>query len=139
MSDKPEKEKEWLCLACSQVMELSDEEPVYACPHCGDEGIPAEWSVRPEFKITWHELRCLIMWAEFWASQADQRAEDAQKSGDPERIAMAGRGNMRKIVYGIADRLHAQHMDGPPLTFSQELADVRAEYGAVEQNVIKED
>ena len=130
---------QWLCLACSQVMEPKDDETVYACPKCGDEGIPADYSERPEFKITWHELRCLVMWAEFWASRSDTAAEEAKKSGDEDRIRVAGSGNMRKIVYGIADRLHAQHMDGPPLTFSQELAEARSEYGKIEQNVIKED
>lgn len=116
-------DRQWLCLACSQIMALNDDEPIYACPNCGDTGIPADYSVRPDFKITWHELRCLVMWAEFWASAKD---DDGHKT-------------MRKVVYGIADRLHSQHMDGPSLTFSQELADLRSEFGAVKQNVIKED
>lgn len=109
-----------LCLACSQ--EFVIDETVYCCPGCGDTGIPADISVKPDFNITWHELRVLVMWAEFWASAKDD-----------------GKNNMRKVVYGIADRLHAQHMDGPSLTFSQELAELRSEYGTVEQNVIKED
>jgi hypothetical protein len=79
--------------------------------------------VRPEFKITWHELRVIVMWAEFWASK---HAETTP--------------SMLKAVYGIADRLHAQHLDGPALTFSQELAELRADprVGSVEQNVIPE-
>lgn len=112
-----------LCLSCSKEFEV--DETVYACPGCGDIGIPADLSVRPEFKITWHELRCIVMWAELWASTKD---DDEHKK-------------MRRIVYGIADRLHLQHMDGPPLTFSQELADLRADprISGLEQNVIKED
>ena len=110
-----------LCLACSQEFDV--DETVYACPGCGDTGIPADLSERPDFKITWHELRCLVMWAEFWASR------NAETSP-----------NMLKIVYGIAGRLHAQHMDGPALTFSQELAELRSDprVVGVEQNVIKE-
>lgn len=124
-----------LCLACSQEFDV--DETVYCCPGCGDTGIPADISERPEFRITWHELRCLVMWAEFWASKSDESAEEARKRGD----LGAGSGNMRKIVYGIADRLHMQHMDGPPITFSQELSDLRADprVSGVEQNVIKED
>lgn len=122
-------------------MELDDAVPCMACPKCGDTGIPADYSDRPEFRITWHELRCIVMWAEFWASQSDSKAEEARKSGNAEAIMLAGSGKMRKVVYGIADRLHAQHMDGPPLTFSQELSDLRSEFGDgnVQQNVILED
>lgn len=116
--------RNYLCLACSEVSALDDDEPRNGCPKCGDqEGIPANFDERPEFKITWHELRCLVIWAEFWASSKD---DDEHKK-------------MRKVVYGIADRLHQQHMDGPPLTFSQELADLRSKHGTVEQNVIRED
>lgn len=111
----------YLCLACSQEYEIGIN-PIYRCPACKDDGIPADFSVRPEFKITWEELRCIVMWAERWASQNSD--ED--------------KGKMQRVVYGIADRLHVQHMDGPSLTFSQELADLRSIYGPVEQNVIKE-
>ena len=103
-----------LCLACGQEFDMDD--TVYVCPGCGDDGIPADPTIRPEFKITWHELRCLVMWAEFWASSQNEKDS----------------GKMKRIVYGIADRLHMQHMDGPPITFSQELADVRNLYGEVE-------
>jgi len=134
-------DQQWLCLSCSQISTVKEGETFYGCPSCGDQhGIPADYSVRPEFRITWHELRCLVMWAEFYASKCDAEAEEAKTSGDTLRIAMAGQGNMRKIVYGIADRLQAQHMDGPALTFSQELAELRADprISGVEQNVIKE-
>jgi hypothetical protein len=49
-------------------------------------------------------------------------------------------GKMQRVVYGIADRLHLQHMDGPPLTFAQELAGLRGMEGVrvVTQNLIKE-
>ena len=113
--------KKALCLACGGEFDV--DETVYACPSCGDEGIPADPSVRPEFKITWHELRCLVMWAEFWATSQD---DDAHKT-------------MRKVVYGIADRLHIQHMDGPPLTFSQEIADLRTMPGIANIEITKSD
>lgn len=63
------------------------------------------------------------MWAEFWASAKD---DDAHR-------------DMRKVVYGIAGALQLQIPDGTPLTFSNELADLRSEYGRVEQNVIREE
>lgn len=43
---------QWLCLACSQIMNLRNDEEIFACPHCGDTGVPADYAVRPEFKIT---------------------------------------------------------------------------------------
>ena len=112
-----------LCLACGGEFNFSPDERVSCCPGCGDEGIPADLDERPEFKITWHELRCLVMWAERWASSSDESKR------------------MQRIVYGIADRLHLQHMDGPSLTFAQQLADLRADpsVGAISQNVIRED
>lgn len=111
-----------LCLSCSEEFEVDDS--VIACPGCGDEGIPADIMVRPSFRITWHELRCLVMWAEFYASGQSEK----------------DKGKMQRIVYGIADRLHMQHMDGPPITFSQELAELRAHPGVtgLKQNVIVE-
>ena len=112
-----------LCLACGGEFKVPEDEHVSCCPGCGDVGIPADLDERPEFKITWHELRCLVMWAERWASSSD----------DSKR--------MQRIVYGIADRLHMQHMDGPSLTFAQELAGLRSDpqFGEVSQNVIRED
>ena len=112
-----------LCLACGGEFNIAPDEQVYSCPGCGDEGIPADLDERPEFKITWHELRCLVMWAERWASSCDESKR------------------MQRIVYGIADRLHLQHMDGPSLTFAQQLADLRADpsIGEISQNVIRED
>lgn len=116
--------KQWLCLTCSEVSDVEDGTTIYGCPKCGDNGCPADYAERPEFKITWHELRCLVMWAERWASNSDNSKR------------------MQRIVYGIADRLHMQHMEGPSLTFAQQIADLRADpniTGEIVQTVIRED
>lgn len=42
-------------------------------------------------------------------------------------------------MYGIADAIQAQHFDRGSLTFASELADLRSEFGQVDQNVIVED
>lgn len=115
-------ESGWLCLKCRGVTPPADD--LTGCSHCGDsKGIPADLARTVTVRITEHELRVLIMWAEFWASAKDD---------DDHRT-------MRRVVYGIAGALQAQIPSGAALTFANELADLRAEYGAVEQNVVRED
>lgn len=112
----------WLCLKCRAVTPPNPD--LSACPNCGDnQGIPADLSHTVNISITVHELRVLVMWAEFWASAKD---DDEHKS-------------MRKVLYGIASALQLQIPDGTSLTFSGELADLRSEFGKVEHNVIIED
>lgn len=96
--------------------------PLAACPACGDErGIPADTNDRVAISITWHELRVLVMWAEFWATSSD---DDAHRS-------------MRKVVYGISDALQLQHLDKPALTFAGEIADLKEEFGEKNVQVIR--
>jgi len=111
----------WLCLRCGTV--TTPDPSLKACPSCGAHGVPADVADRVAVNITWHELRVLVIWAERWASSVE---------GD------AG-ADMRRIVYGIADRLQQQHFDKAGLTFASELAALRSDVGHVEQNVIKED
>ncbi|MDE2098953.1 MAG: hypothetical protein KGL39_16995 [Patescibacteria group bacterium] len=127
----------FLCLACSQ--EFPDDDPRISdsshknyggCPGCGHNGIPADTSTRLSISITWHELRVLCIWAERWASMSETQAE---KSGDRPLI-------MLKVVYGIADRIQAQHLEQETgLTFRSELAELSAAGLRYEQNVIKEE
>lgn len=122
----------YLCLSCSA--EINPEDPRIedkshpnhgGCPECGAKGIPADLEKDTvTVKITWHELRVLTIWAERWAST------DQAKSATTD---------MLKTVYGIADRLQAQHMERPGLTFRSELAELSASGISFEQNVIRED
>lgn len=120
----------YLCLACSK--EIDPEDPRISdkmhhnhggCPECGHRGIPADTAASVTVKITWHELRVLCIWAERWASQC----ESAESP------------NMLGTVYGIADRIQAQHLDQKTgLTFRSDLAELSGAGIRFEQNVIGE-
>ncbi len=108
MTDAPA----YLCLVCSKTCPAGDYK---ACPNCGDRGIPADLAKTVDVAITWHELRCIVMWAEMWAAKHQEQHP-----------------TMQKVVYGIADRLQAQHMDeNEPLTFTGELTQLREAFGEV--------
>ena len=98
-----------LCLDCSEW--VAAEQSIAACPRCGSRGIPASSLDAVDVKITWHELRCLVIWAEQWA--------DRHKTEHPE---------MPRVVYGIADRLYQQHLSRPPLTFAGEITDLKEKF-----------
>lgn len=107
-----------LCLHCGQeALALGVDGPLPCCPNCGSTGVPADTEDRCTIDITWHELRVLVIWAERWASH------------DVE---------MLRVLYGITDRIHAQHLDAPPITFLGDLTQLRERYGDVQQNVIRE-
>jgi DNA-directed RNA polymerase subunit RPC12/RpoP len=119
----------YLCLTCQKEIDPADpriEDKAHphhgGCPECGAKGLPADLATETvTVKVTWHELRILTMWAERWS---------ATEQATPE---------MTKIVYGIADRLQAQHMERPGLTFRSELAELSGDGFSFEQNVIRED
>ncbi len=120
----------YLCLRCSaninpQDPRLFDEEhPFYGgCPECGETGIPADLDDSVNIKITWHELRVIVMWAERWASANVDKPENK---------------SMLETVYGIADRVQFQHIDKPGLTFRSELTALSEAGYKITQNVIKE-
>lgn len=106
-----------LCLACGQWFDHIKD--VACCPGCGDHGIPASSKDLVTVSITWHELRCLVMWAERFAHITDKKGDN------PRRLL--------PVVYGIADRLYQQHLSNSPLTLAGEIADVKAALG--ESNV----
>lgn len=109
-----------LCLECSETVEVEGDHALDACPNCGGRGIPADPDATVTVTITIHELRILVMWAEFHA---------AAHNGDPST------GNMQAVVGGIARRLKAQAPDElPVLTFSDELAEVADAYPGMETN-----
>ena len=112
----------WLCLECGK--EVEPDEKLMCCPGCGSTGVPVDLKKELTVRTTWHELRILVMWAERWASSAEEKKESEK---------------MLKVVYRIADRIQAQHLDQESgLTFASELSGLRAEFGEVEQNVIRE-
>ncbi len=105
----------WLCLRCSQWIDPST--VLLACPNCGSPGVPASSNDLVTVKITWHELRCLVIWAENFANQ---------HRNEPEHEG----GAMPHVVYGIADRLMTQHLgQSTGLTLASEIAEVRARFG----------
>lgn len=122
----------YLCLVCSA--EIDPKNPVLedkthsfhgCCPECGNKSLPVDTDTRVSISITWQELRILSMWAERWASQCDEKGPDNQ---------------LLKIVYGITDRIQAQHLDQRTgLTFRSELASISEAGYSYEQNIIKED
>lgn len=121
----PKVQAMWLCLDCGK--ETEPDEKLMCCPHCQGTGIPVDLDKMLTVRTTWHELRILTMWAEFWASNQQDKANSEK---------------MLRVVYRIADRIQQQHMDQEGgLTFASELADLRAHpqvTGDVEQNVIRE-
>ena len=115
----------WLCLQCGKATEPDDD--LHACPNCGSTNPPVDLQKELSVKITWQELRVIVMWAERWASSC----QDKEMSE-----------SMLKTVYRIADRIQQQHLDQETgLTFASELAELRASdliSGEVQQNVIRE-
>lgn len=109
----------YLCLNCQIVSEPG---PYKSCPNCGDTGIPANTEITVTITLTFHELRILTMWAEFYSTRNPS-------------ITSPKREQMQRVVYGITDRLLPQLPVGAaPLTFQGELADLNAEFGPVETN-----
>lgn len=115
----------WLCLECGK--ETEPNEDLMGCPNCGATGIPVNLDEMLTVRTSWHELRIIVMWAERFVSSINDKKESER---------------MLKVIYRIADRIQAQHMDqGCGLTFASELAELRASpfvTGGIEQNVIRE-
>lgn len=121
----------YLCLQCDQTFDPTDariEDKTHqhygGCPGCGAKTLPIDLERSAEIKITWQELRILVIWAERWAD--GMKDEMVRKSS-------------LKSVYTIADRIQIQHADAPGLTFRSELAGLSEAGYKFEQNVIKED
>lgn len=106
-------ERQLLCLMCSEWFQAAPD--LRACPGCGDTGVPAASDDMVTVKITWHELRCLVMWAEQWAYAVAKQREEGKR--------------MQRVIYGIADRLTLQHQDARPLTMAGEIAQIREAFG----------
>jgi hypothetical protein len=107
--------KHLLCLACGveSVVEADPDKGVYTvnheivhgCPACGDTGVPADLADAVDVHITKHELRILTIWATNYARISPE---------------------MTQAVRIITDRLGTQ--TDVALTFSQEIADLRATF-----------
>lgn len=102
-----------LCLECGAEVATKPDEELDRCPACGDSAhIPADLDDIVHLNITRHELRVLTMWADNWGRLQNQQ----------------------KAVKTIIDRIGMQ--TDAALTLSQELADVRAEFGQDSVRVI---
>lgn len=103
----------WLCLNCNQESEPGNYQ---TCPKCGSDGIPVDLEGMLTMRISRHELRILVIWAERWAMQADND-------------------EMRRVVYGIADRLETQDVAAGPLTLVGEINQLRDAFPSLETNI----
>lgn len=106
-----------LCLSCSNWTDA--DETLTSCPNCGSRGVPASSEDTVEVKVTWHELRVLVIWAKQWANRNKSEHDD-----------------MSRVVYGIADRLYQQHLARPPLTLAGEITDLKEKFPDVETHGI---
>ena len=114
--------KDIRCIICSEEYTSSEiADLTTKCPNCGTECIPCEIKDDVEVKINWHELRILGIWAENWARQLDENAEE----GDERNFL---------TIMTIAERLQNQHPDKAPLTLYSEMKVLRNELG--DENVI---
>lgn len=96
------------CTRCGT--EFESFEGLSRCPACNTDGVPCAWSDQVTISVNWHELRCLVMWAERWTGRSDEMKQ------------------AHYVVYQIARRIAAQHPGRAPLTFAGELGEVAAEY-----------
>lgn len=107
------------CTSCG--FEVESFEGLDKCPSCDTDGIPCKWSNQIDININWHELRILVMWAEFhW----NKSIKD---------------GNANPI-YSIVERIRKQHperISTNPLTLASEVQQIvdSAKFGKVEHNV----
>lgn len=96
-----------LCLRCSTISDIDMDNLPENCPACHHQGIPANIDTDTvTVETTWHELRCIVMWAERWAGSVDDENQ---------------RYTMQRVVGGIARRIQEQHLDKSALTFTGEL------------------
>jgi hypothetical protein len=103
-----------LCLACGE--ETAPTGPLSACPHCGNQGVPADLDDMSSITLSTHELRILTMWADNWATYIEKRHPGSQR-----------------VIRTILDRLATQ--TAAALTLRQEIADVRAAFPDAEVKV----
>jgi hypothetical protein len=94
------------CVHCG--VRLKDEEVKgWGCPKCGYQGLPCDPAKDVTVEVNWHELRILVIWAENFARQMEDKSA-----------------NSSKTVYAIAGRLRRQYPDFEPLTLSEEIAEL---------------
>lgn len=101
-----------LCMNCGEPAYLSEEEALNAtgCPHCGDQGTPADLDNQVTITLTSHELRILSFWSEGYAKMMAHIGQDPS-------------GRMPKVLKVIRDRLTLQ--TDTSLSLTQDLADLR--------------
>lgn len=109
----------WLCLNCNEETEPGTHQ---VCPHCGSTHVPADLDDKVTITLTRHELRVLTIWAERWAMDCAERTPEHE--------------TMRRVVYGITDRLEMQLLGNPtPLTIVGEINQLRDRHPNLWTNV----
>lgn len=71
------------CGVCRTVfMHSSLPEGTDSCPHCGNRSVPHDVDQDVVLHLNWHELRCLVIWAEAFVlgTKADQDRERSWES-----------------------------------------------------------
>ncbi len=127
------KEVMW-CTVCGGRF-TEDEVKGWGCPKCGNQGVPCGCDQDVKVEVNWHELRILTIWAEHWARQCKEKADDKNSDAMP------------LVVQAIARRLQGQHPAFTQLTLSGEIAALPADLakagieigGPVESTIPKPD
>ncbi len=82
---------------------------VECCPRCGTTMTPCGYDQQVNISVNWHELRCLVMYAEFYAKKIGKQG----------------------LIYAIAEDLLVQYPElaaENPLTFAGEVDLLRKEH-----------
>jgi hypothetical protein len=82
----------------------------WGCPKCDNQGIPCGCDKDVTVEVNWHELHILCVWAENFAQQCKEKANDRSSEGMPLTVA------------AIARRLQRQHPAFGHLTLTGEIA-----------------
>lgn len=104
------------CIHCGK--EFTDEETkfVNSCPSCNTKSLPCAINDDVDIKINWHELHILVVWAENWARQLDEK-HPVTNTDEPF--------NHLYTIMTIAERLQRQFPDKNALTLFSEIREVR--------------
>jgi len=116
-------EEIFMCTTCGFKISQkeAEEKELGGCPNCNATGVPCTNLNDIELKINWHELACLVMWAERWAISSQERSEKT------EDVMMKSQPFVQ-VVYGIADRIAQQYperQERSPLTLMGQLSELR--------------
>lgn len=98
------------CAACAS--EFAEDDPILqnanACPACGSRGTPLSSQFDIDIRINWHELRCLVQWAENYVQSCPENSD------------------WTRMWERLKTRLAAYRPEGSaPLTLLEEIQEIR--------------